>query len=115
MDDMTNQVASQAADWVKLVGATGVGGLIMALFAKFTFRKYAEEDAAQQRAGGEGDIIEQLRKEVDRLASINETLSGKVAELQEQIIKLRSENAELKAEIQALNHQIRSMNNGATA
>ncbi|MBF9235568.1 hypothetical protein [Microvirga alba] len=105
MDETTNSIA----EWVKLVSATGIGGLIMAFFARFTFRKFAEENAASQRAGGESDIIEQLRKEVDRLAGINETLSRKVQELQDQLIQLRSENAELKAEIQQLNFQIKSM------
>ncbi len=103
--------ASSVAEWVKLIGATGVGGLVIAFFTRFAFRKMIEEGAAAQRAGGESDIIEQLRAEVDRMGRINDTLSGKVAELQEQIIKLRSENAELKAEIQALNIQIKSLKN----
>ena len=107
MDEATSSIA----EWVKLIGATGVGGLLIAFFTRFAFRKMIEEGAAAQRAGGEGDIIEQLRKEVDRMGTINETLSGKVAELQDQIIKLRGENAELKSEIQALNLQIRTMGN----
>ena len=107
MDEPTN-----IAEWMKLIGATGVGGLLMTLFAKITFRKMAEENVGSQRANGEMDIIEQLRAEVDRMGKINDTLSGKVAELQEQIIKLRSENAELKSEIQALNYQIKSMKPG---
>lgn len=107
---MDESAAGSIAEWVKLIGATGIGGLVMAFFAKFAFRKMVEEGTAAQRAGGETDIIEQLRAEVDRMGRINDTLSGKVAELQEQIIKLRSENAELKAEIQALNHQIKSLN-----
>ena len=110
MDDPT-----QLTEWMKLIGATGVGGLLMTLFAKITFRKMAEESAGSQRADGEADIISQLRTEVDRMGKINDTLSGKVAELQEQIIKLRSENAELKSEIQALNQQIKSMNGGVKA
>jgi FtsZ-binding cell division protein ZapB len=108
MEDTT-----QIAEWMKLLGFTGIGGLLMTLFAKITFRKMAEESAGSQRAGGEMDIIEQLRAEVDRMGKINDTLSGKVAELQEQIIKLRSENAELKSEIQALNFQIKNMNGGS--
>lgn len=107
---MDESAAGSIAEWVKLIGATGIGGLVMAFFAKFAFRKMIEEGTATQRAGGETDIIEQLRNEVDRMGRINDTLSGKVAELQEQIIKLRSENAELKAEIQALNYQIKSLN-----
>lgn len=107
---MDESAAGSIAEWVKLIGATGIGGLIMAFFAKFAFRKMVEEGTATQRAGGESDIIDQLRTEVDRMGKINDTLSGKVAELQEQIIKLRSENAELKAEIQALNYQIKSLN-----
>ncbi|PUE21848.1 hypothetical protein B9Z43_01315 [Limnohabitans sp. MMS-10A-192] len=107
---MDESAAGSIAEWVKLIGATGIGGLVMAFFAKFAFRKMIEEGTAAQRAGGETDIIEQLRAEVDRMGRINDTLSGKVAELQEQIIKLRSENAELKAEIQALNYQIKSLN-----
>ncbi len=110
MDESTS--VSAAAEWMKLIGATGIGGLVMAFFAKFAFRKMIEEGTATQRAGGETDIIEQLRAEVDRMGKINDTLSGKVAELQEQIIKLRTENAELKAEIQALNLQIKSMKSG---
>jgi len=110
MDEITTPAA--IGEWVKLIGATGVGGLVMAFFAKFAFRKMIEEGAAGQRAAGETDIIEQLRTEVDRMGKINDTLSGKVAELQEQIIKLRSENAELKSEIQALNFQIKTMNTG---
>lgn len=107
---MDESAAGSIAEWVKLIGATGIGGLVMAFFAKFAFRKMVEEGTATQRAGGETDIIDQLRTEVDRMGKINDTLSGKVAELQEQIIKLRSENAELKAEIQALNYQIKSLN-----
>lgn len=107
---MDESAAGSIAEWIKLIGATGIGGLIMAFFAKFAFRKMVEEGTATQRAGGETDIIDQLRTEVDRMGKINDTLSGKVAELQEQIIKLRSENAELKAEIQALNYQIKSLN-----
>lgn len=107
---MDESAAGSIAEWMKLIGATGIGGLVMAFFAKFAFRKMVEEGTAAQRAGGETDIIEQLRAEVDRMGKINDTLSGKVAELQEQIIKLRSENAELKAEIQALNHQIKNLN-----
>ena len=110
MDEVT--ASGSVAEWVKVVGATGIGGLLVAFFAKFTFRKMIEEGTAAQRASGETDIIEQLRAEVDRMGKINETLSGKVAELQEQIIKLRTENAELKAEIQALNLQIKSMKTG---
>lgn len=113
MDETQN--ISSVTEWVKLVGATGIGGLIMAFFARFTFRKFAEETTAAQRAAGETDIIEQLRKEVDRLAGINEALNRKVAELQEQLIQLRSENAELRSEIQALNIQIKSMRQGANA
>lgn len=109
MDEPT--AAGSITEWVKLVGATGIGGLIMAFFARFTFRKFAEEETAAQRAAGETDIIEQLRAEVDRLAVINERLSTKVGELQDQLIQLRGENAELKAEIQALNLQIRSLRN----
>ncbi len=109
-NSMDESAAGSIAEWVKLIGATGIGGLVMAFFAKFAFRKMIEEGTATQRAGGETDIIEQLRAEVDRMGKINDTLSGKVAELQEQIIKLRSENAELKAEIQALNYQIKSLN-----
>lgn len=109
---MDESAAGSIAEWMKLIGATGIGGLVMAFFAKFAFRKMVEEGTATQRAGGETDIIDQLRTEVDRMGKINDTLSGKVAELQEQIIKLRSENAELKAEIQALNLQIKSMNAG---
>lgn len=111
MDEITTP--SAIGEWVKLIGATGVGGLVMAFFAKFAFRKMIEEGTAGQRAAGETDIIEQLRTEVDRMGKINDTLSGKVAELQEQIIKLRSENAELKSEIQALNFQIKTMNTGS--
>jgi peptidoglycan hydrolase CwlO-like protein len=107
---MDESAAGSVAEWMRLIGATGIGGLIMAFFAKFAFRKMVEEGTATQRAGGETDIIDQLRTEVDRMGKINDTLSGKVAELQEQIIKLRSENAELKAEIQALNYQIKSLN-----
>ena len=107
---MDESAAGSIAEWIKLIGATGIGGLVMAFFAKFAFRKMVEEGTATQRAGGETDIIDQLRTEVDRMGKINDTLSGKVAELQEQIIKLRSENAELKAEIQALNFQIKSLN-----
>ena len=110
-NSMDESAAGSIAEWVKLIGATGIGGLIMAFFAKFAFRKMVEEGTATQRAGGESDIIDQLRTEVDRMGKINDTLSGKVAELQEQIIKLRSENTELKAEIQALHLQIRSMRN----
>ena len=109
-NSMDESAAGSIAEWVKLIGATGIGGLVMAFFAKFAFRKMVEEGTATQRAGGETDIIDQLRTEVDRMGKINDTLSGKVAELQEQIIKLRSENAELKAEIQALNYQIKSLN-----
>lgn len=109
MDEVT--ASGSVAEWVKVIGATGVGGLLMAFFAKFAFRKMIEEGTATQRAGGESDIIEQLRAEVDRMGRINDTLSGKVAELQEQIIKLRTENAELRAEIQALNIQIKSLKN----
>lgn len=109
MDEPTNSIA----EWVKLVGATGVGSLLLALFARFAFRKMVEEGTATQRAAGETDIIDQLRVEVDRMGKINDTLSGKVAELQDQIIKLRGENAELKMEIQALNIQIRSLKSGA--
>lgn len=109
-NSMDESAAGSIAEWVKLIGATGIGGLIMAFFAKFAFRKMVEEGTATQRAGGESDIIDQLRTEVDRMGKINDTLSGKVAELQEQIIKLRSENAELRAEIQALNYQIKSLN-----
>lgn len=109
MDEPTNSIA----EWVKLVGATGVGSLLLALFARFAFRKMVEEGTATQRAAGETDIIDQLRVEVDRMGKINDTLSGKVAELQDQIIKLRGENAELKMEIQALNIQIRSLKAGA--
>lgn len=103
MDETTGQIV----EWAKLGGATGIGGLLVAFFTKFTFRKFAEEETATNRAEGETDIIEQLRREVDRLANVNESLSTKLAELQEQIINLRAENAELKAEIMALNIQIK--------
>lgn len=109
MDEVT--AAGSIAEWVKVIGATGVGGLLMAFFAKFAFRKMIEEGTATQRAVGESDIIEQLRAEVDRLSAINERLSAKLGELQDQIVKLRSENADLKAEIQALNIQIRRLKN----
>lgn len=109
MDEPANSIA----EWVKLVGATGVGSLVMAFFARFAFRKMVEEGTASQRAAGESDIIEQLRKEVDRMGLINETLAKKVNELQEQIMNLRGENAELKSEVQALNIQIKSMKAGA--
>ena len=96
-------------DLAKIGGATGIGGLIAALFIKFTFRKYTEEDAAQQRAGGETDIIEQLRKEVDRLANLNEILSRKLGEQQSQIIALSTENTQLKTAIDTLSQQINAL------
>lgn len=107
-----DEPATSIAEWVKLVGATGVGSLVMAFFARFALRKMVEEGAASQRAAGETDIIEQLRKEIDRMGLINETLAKKVNELQEQIMNLRGENAELKSEVQALNIQIKSMKAG---
>lgn len=109
MDETTT--TGVIAEWVKLGGATGIGGLIAALFAKFAFRKFTEEETATNRAEGETDIIEQLRREVDRLAAMNEQLSEKLAEFQKQIIDLRLENAELKSEIQALNLQLKRLNN----
>lgn len=100
---------SNILEYIKLSGATGVGALIVGLFTKFTFRKFAEEETATNSAEGKTDIIELLRQEVDRLAAVNESLSTKLAELQNQIITLRMENAELKAEIQQLNLQIKSL------
>lgn len=100
---------NQLIEIAKVGGATGIGGLIAALFVKFTFRKFTEEDAAQQRASGETDIIEQLRKEVDRLASLNETLSRKLGEQQTQIIALSTENTQLKTAIDALSQQINAL------
>jgi FtsZ-binding cell division protein ZapB len=111
MDETTTTTTNAIAEWVKLGGVTGVGGLVAALFTKFAFRKFAEEETASQGAKGESDIIELLRSEVDRLAGMNEQLSKKLAELQTQIINLRSENAELKGEIQALNLQLKRFPN----
>lgn len=97
-----DETPTSIGEWIKLVGATGIGGLIMALFARFAFRKIAEESTASQRAAGESDIIEQMRKEVDRLATLNERLSTKVGELQDQVFLLRNENAQLRQEIQTI-------------
>lgn len=89
-------------EWIKLAGATGIGGLTMALFARFAFRKITEESTAAQRSAGESDIIEQMRREVDRLATLNDRLSNKVGELQDQVFALRNENAQLRQEINIL-------------
>ncbi len=102
MDAPTDTIA----EWLKLAGATGIGGLIMVFFAKFAFRKMVEEGTATERASGETDIITLLRQEVDRLAGLNDSLQAKVSELQTEIIALRAENAELKAEVQLLNRQM---------
>lgn len=102
MDEVAGNTGS-IAEWVKLIGATGVGGIIMALFARFAFRKFIEEGTGIERSAGETDIIARLREEVDRLASLNDALQTKVTELQAEIIALRAENAELKAEIKLLN------------
>lgn len=107
MDDPT--AVSNLTEWSKLAAGGGLGGLVLALFARFAFRKMAEEDTASQRAGGETDIIQQLRSEVDRMAVTNERLSGKVSELQDQLMAMRSENAELKSQVQELHLQIKSM------
>ena len=48
MEDST----SNLAEWVRLIGSTGLGSLVMAFFARFAFRKMVEEGAAAQRAGG---------------------------------------------------------------
>lgn len=108
MDENTTTAISE---WLKVGGATGVGGLIALVFTKFAIRKFVEEGTASQRAEGETDIIDQLRTEVDRLAAMNNQLSNRLAELQTQIINLRSENAELKSEIQTLQLQLKRFTN----
>lgn len=94
-------------DIVKIGGATSVGGLLFALFAKITMRKIVEEKTATSSANAQTDVIQLLRAEVDRLAEINETLSNRIADLQNEIIQLRQENAELKNEVSILNNEIK--------
>lgn len=105
MDEVAGNTGS-IAEWVKLIGATGVGGMIMLVFSRFAFRKFVEEGTGIERSAGETDIIARLREEVDRLASLNDALQSKVAELQTEIIALRAENAELKAEVQAMTRKL---------
>lgn len=105
MDEQTSSVS----EFVQLTGLTGIGAIIAGLFARFAWRKFAEEGTAAARTGGEADVIQVLRDEVGRLALLNASLSESVGELQQQVISLRTENGELKAEIQTLTIQLRQM------
>lgn len=99
----------------QLVAGGSISALMLAFFARFTWRKFAEEGAAAKRAGGETDIIEQLRREVDRLANLNERLSNRIGELQQEIVELRTENIELKSDLKSLRLQLRTMRTGGVA
>lgn len=93
-----NDMMSSVSDWIKMAGATGIGGMMMALFIRFMFKKMTEESAAIQRAGGEIDIIVQLRNEVDRMAALNETLANRSVELQEEIFDIQKEHLDISLE-----------------
>ncbi len=90
------------SELVKVIGAAGIGTILFAVFVRFSLRKFSEE-------GATAAIIDQLRKEVDRLADINEKLSHRVIDLQQQVINLRRENAELTDRISRLSAQIAEM------
>lgn len=98
----------------KFVGATTVGGGVVAFFARFMVRKMTEESAVAQRAIGEAEIINQLRSEIERMSAVNTAQLVQINEMQQANIKLRGENAELKVEISALKAQARYFQGAGT-
>lgn len=104
---MEETSVSSLAEVAKLLGVTGLSGMVMAFFVRFALRKMVEESTVTQRAIGEAEIIGQLRAEIDRMSSTNGSLTNKLNEMQQQLLSLRGENTELKVQLHALNAQLR--------
>lgn len=90
------------AELLKYVGATGVGGVIMAFLLRFAWRKLVEEGAAAQRAVWETEFIGSLRAEIERLASVNRALYDQAAEMHTRMIALMAENTRMRADLAAM-------------
>lgn len=95
------------AEVAKLLGVTGLSGMVMAFFVRFALRKMVEESTVTQRAIGEAEIIGQLRAEIDRMSTANGGLTKQLNDMQQQVLALRGENAELKVQLHAMNAQLR--------
>lgn len=104
---MDETSVSSLAEVAKLLGVTGLSGMVMAFFVRFALRKMVEESTVTQRAIGEAEIIGQLRAEIDRMSTTNGSLTNQLNEMQQQLLSLRGENAELKVQLHALNAQLR--------
>jgi hypothetical protein len=92
----------QVADYT-IVSVAGAGSLVAgALYLRKIFRGMGLEDS---RGAAEKGVIDTLREEVARLASINGEMSHALTALQLEIIKLRNENIALMGEIAALKQE----------
>lgn len=92
-------------------GLTVIGlGAIMLL--RIFWRKMTEETLTSERLKGETDIIGHLRREVARLAHINDALSVRLTEFQQEVNNLRTENADLRAEVATLTAEVKRFGRG---
>lgn len=92
----------QVADYT-IVSVTGAGALVAAgLYLRKIFRGMGLEDT---RNLAEKGVIDTLREEVSRLASINSEMSKALVDLQMEVIKLRNENIQLMGEISSLKQE----------
>lgn len=88
----------------KIIAATGLGGMCTILMLRIFMRKMLEETAGSE-------IIENLRAEVARLATINATLTLRITELHNEVENLRGENTELKSDLKRLTAEVRYLHN----
>lgn len=100
---------SEAEVWMKVAAGGSLFALSLVFMLRLFIRKMMEEKVGVARAEGELNIIDNLRKEVGRLASINESLSARLAELHTEVENLRSENTDLKVELQSLTAEVRRL------
>jgi predicted nuclease with TOPRIM domain len=99
---MLEQVANYAVASLAAAGSLVAG----ALYLRKIFRGMGLEDS---RGAAEKGVIDTLREEVGRLASINAEMSKALTALQLEIIKLRNENISLMGEIAAMKNENASL------
>lgn len=91
-------------DFAKLLGGSGFSAMAGGLVFYFLKRKIVEESTATARAQAEGEIIQNLRAEIDRLNEINAKLMQKNYEMAEMVNSIKLEAIDLKIRLKDKTH-----------
>lgn len=93
----------------KIVGGTLAGFVAAALYARRVMTGFAREGASESRAKAEMELIDNLRKELNRMAEQNDRLATGLNGLQLTVNDLNSEIGQLRVENINLTGEITSL------